>query len=223
MRDRAPRDEQFYIEIVEKINNNDKSWYKEYELPPLVPLTASVLCHVGFSAENSLRLLNMLYSIIWIGVMFFLCRDVFDSNKAGLFGMAIAAFNPYSARLACQILREPLYLLIFTLCLWCTVLIIKGKCGNFLYPAIVGVLTVLGFFTRIEGIEIIVFVPLAAVVVYLQYNKMYFWKCFATCAVFFLTIASLVAVLIVSGNYYLNEVVLLRLNEYYRLFAGGHL
>jgi 4-amino-4-deoxy-L-arabinose transferase-like glycosyltransferase len=151
--------------------------------------------------------------------MFFLCRDVFGDNKAGLMGMAFAAFNPYSVRMASQILREPLYILLFTLSLWCAVRVIRGKGGNLLYPAGIGILTILGFYTRIEGFEIILFLPVALVILLVQYKKQYLKQCIYGLTVFALTVSVLFAALL-----YFKEDYMSRLNgrviSYYKLFTS---
>ena len=116
----------------------------------------------------------MVYAMLWVLAMFFLCQDIFDDNKAGLLGMSFAAFNPYSVRMACQILREPLYILLFTLSLWCAVRVIRIKGGNLLYPVIIGILTIFGFYARAEGLEIILFLPLAVIIILLHAQKTVF-------------------------------------------------
>jgi asparagine N-glycosylation enzyme membrane subunit Stt3 len=178
IRERPPRDEKVYIQTVENINNGDKDWQKKSGyMPPLMPYTASNVCKFGIAPETALHTLNMLYAMLWVLVMFFLCRDVFDNDKAGLLGMTIAAFNPYSIRMACQIMREPLYILLFTLSLWCAVKYIKNRGLNPLYPFLLAAFAVLGFFTRYEGIEIALFLPLAIVIIYFQYKWQYAKRC----------------------------------------------
>jgi asparagine N-glycosylation enzyme membrane subunit Stt3 len=145
----------------------------------------------------------MVYAMLWVWVIFFLCRDIFDSDKAGLLGMALAAFNPYSVRMACQILREPLYILLFTMSLWCTVRLIKSEKVNFFYPAFIGVMTILGFYTRFEGVEIALFVPLAAIILC---KKQCFHQAAANFTIYFLTITLLAAGLLYAGDSYMQKI-----------------
>ncbi len=207
MRDHPPRDEEFYIQAVENINNHDPAWFKKYDyFSPLMPQIAAAACHSGITAEMALHILNMGYAVLWVGIMFFLCRDVFNDDKAGLLGMALAAFNPYSVRMACQILREPLYILIFTVSLWCAVRVIRGKGVNLFYPVIIGALTMLGIYTRVEGFEITLFLPLAAIIIILQYKMQYFRLAVTNCIIYFLTVAILASALFLTGDSYMTRI-----------------
>ena len=219
IRDRPPRDEQIYIMTVEKMNVNDNSWENEYNSGSLMPQLASWLCRTGLPVETALHILNMGYAILWILIMFLVCRDVFDDDNAGLLGMAFATFNPYSVRMASQILREPLYILLFTLSLWCAVRVIRCKGINLLYPAIIGALTILGLYTRLEGLEIALFLPVAMIIIFVQYRKKDITRCIYSLTVYTLTIVMLVAGLAYSGNNYVlginNHVV-----TYYNLLTS---
>lgn len=204
IRERPPRDEKVYIQTVEKINTGDQDWIKKSGyIPPLMPYIASNVCNLGVSPETALHTLNMIYAMLWVLVMFFLCRDVFDDDKAGLLGMTFAAFNPYSVRMACQILREPLYMLLFTLALWCAVKVIRNHSVNLLYPALLGMLTVLGFYARIEGAEIVLFLPLAIVIILLRHKWQYFRRCLNNLAIYLFMLGLIVALLIKFDNSYM--------------------
>lgn len=204
MRDRPPRDERFYIQTVENINNHDSAWFEKYNYySPLMPRMASAVCRLGVSAETALHTLNMGYAMLWVIVIFLLCRDVFDSDKAGLLGMALAAFNPYSVRMACQILREPLYILIFTLSLWVAVRFIKSQGVNPLYPLLLAGLTILGFYTRYEGIEISIFLPSAIAVILIQYKWQYVRKCTYSLAIYLFIISLMTVVLLRFDDTYM--------------------
>jgi 4-amino-4-deoxy-L-arabinose transferase-like glycosyltransferase len=219
IRERPPRDEKVYIQTVENINNGDKDWQKKSGyMPPLMPYTASNVCKFGIAPETALHTLNMLYAMLWVWIMFFLCRDVFDNDKAGLLGMTIAAFNPYSIRMACQILREPLYILFFTLALWCAVKIIRQHCTNLLYPALLGMLTILGFYTRFEGAEIALFLPLAIVIILVQHKWQYFRRCTYSLAIYFFMLGLIVATLIKFENTYLVNTQK-KMQGYYKLIC----
>ncbi|MHB9139989.1 MAG: glycosyltransferase family 39 protein [Victivallaceae bacterium] len=220
MRERAPRDEKIYIQAVEKINSSDNSWRLEYNFGPLMPQIAAIFSGATFRAETVLRTLNMLYSMAWLILMFFLCRDVFSSNNAGLLGMAIAAFNPYSARLSSEILRDPLYMLIFTLALWCAVKIIISNNQNMWLPVMLGLLTFLGFLSRYEGLEIAFFMPLAVAVLCLQYKCSRLKRHLGSLAAYGLTLGILICLLIYSGNdYALNTKN--KICSYYHFLADG--
>ncbi len=223
MRDRPPRDEKFYIQTVENINNRDNNWVKKSGyVAPLMPWLAFNACKLGISAETALHTLNMGYAILWVLVMFFLCRDVFDNDKAGLLGMAFAAFNPYSVRMASQILREPLYILIFTLSLWIAVRFIKSQGVNPLHPLLLAGLTMLVFFTRYEGIEISLFLPLAIAVIFMQYKWQYIRRCIYSLAIYLFTFALIVGALINFNNTYMRN-ARQKAIDYFALFTGNKL
>lgn len=206
IRDRPPRDEKFYIQAVEDISSNDPAWFNKYNhYSPLMPWMASAACRVGVSAETALHTLNMGYAILWVLVMFFVCRDVFDDDKAGLLGMAFAAFNPYSVRMASQILREPLYILIFTLSLWIAVRFIKSQGSNPLHPLLLAGLTMLGFFTRYEGIEISLFLPLAIAVIFIQHKWQYIRKCIYSLAIYMFIVGLMTGLLLKFDNAYMRH------------------
>jgi len=207
MRERQPRDAKFYIQAVENINSNDPAWFSKYDYySPLMPLMAASLYDFGIDAKNALIMLNIAYTMLWVLVMFFLCRDVFDDDKAGLLGMSFAVFNPYSIRMASQILREPLYILIFTLCLWLAVKVVKSKGANLLYPVIIGLLTMLAIYTRFEGFEVILFLPLAAIIILMQYKAKYFRQVVSNCVIYFLTLLIIIGTLFYAGDSYMGKV-----------------
>ena len=221
MRDRPPRDERFYVQTVEKMTINDDSWKKDYDSAPLMPIIAAVVAKSGIEPETVLHVLNIVYSMLWVLVIFFLCRDVFGNDNAALLGMAIAAFNPYSVRMSVQILREPLYILIFTLSLWCALRFIKSN-KYYIYPAILGGLTVLGFFTRHEGIEISIFLSLAVIVLFTQYKWQRLKICIYGLTVYMFTVGLIVGVLINYNNIFMcnaNQKTI----EYFRFFIGSSL
>lgn len=221
LRERDARDEIIYIQAVENMrasNNSSTADTTQYIHSSLLLQIASVVSRTGLSPENALRYLNLVYSLVWLIVMFFLCRDVFDNYIAGLLGMTFAAFNPYSARMACQILREPLYILIFTLTLWVAVKFIKSE-GNKLYPIILGFLTVMGFFTRYEGIEIGLFLPLAVMIIFMQKKKQRIKRCVLSLALYLLAIGVGTGMLLLVDNGYLSRSAG-KTTGYYKLFTG---
>jgi len=204
MRDRPPRDEIFYIQAVENINRNDPAWFEKYNyFGPLMPLTAAFVCRFGIAPETALRTLNAVYSALWLLIVFFLCYEVFGSSAIGLLGMTLAVFNPYSIRMSCQILREPLYLLIFTVSLWLAVRFIKNQGSNLLYPLLLAGLTVLGFLTRYEGLEISLFLPLAIIVILMQCKWQRLRICIYGFAVYLFTVGLIVGALINFNNIYI--------------------
>ena len=222
MRDRPPRDERFYVQTVEKMTINDDSWKKDYgsNFGPLMPSLATMIAKLGFEPETALHTLNMVYSMLWVLIMFFLCRDVFDNDKAALLGMMLAVFNPYSIRMSCQILREPLYILIFAVSLWLAVRFIKNQGMNLLYPLLLAVLTMLGFLTRYEGIEISLFLPLAIIVIFIQYKWQRFRRCIYSLAIYLFTIALIVGALIKFDNIYMCNANRKAVG-YFKLFGGN--
>ncbi len=221
MRDRPPRDEIFYIQAVENINSNDPAWLEKYNyFGPLMPLAAASVCRFGIAPETALRTLNVVYSSLWLLIMFFLCYEVFSSSAIGLLGMMLAVFNPYSIRMSCQILREPLYLLIFTVSLWLAVRFIKNQGSNLLYPLLLAGLTVLGFFTRYEGIEISLFLPLAIIVILMQCKWQRIRICIYGLAVYLFTVGLIVGALINFNNIYMRNANQKAI-EYIKLFSSN--
>ncbi|MEI8247282.1 MAG: hypothetical protein WCI51_15725 [Lentisphaerota bacterium] len=223
MRDRPPRDEKFYIQTVENINNGDNNWVKKSGyISPLMQQMAAFACRFGISAETALHALNMVYSMLWVLIMFFLCRDVFDNYKVALLGMMLAVFNPYSIRMSSQILREPLYILIFTVSLWLAVKFIKNQGVNLLYPLLLAVLTILGFLTRYEGIEISLFLPLAIIVIFMQYKWQRFRMCIYGLAVYLFTVGLIIGMLINFNNAYMRNAHQKAI-DYFAMFTGNEL
>ncbi len=206
MLDRQPSDARIYIQTVVNIKNNDPDWFeKSSYYSPLMPWIAGKVCGLGIEPETSLVMLNLIYGMIWVLVMFFLCRAVFDSDKIGLLGMAFAAFNPYSARMASQILREPLYILFFTLSIWCAVRYVKRP-GNWLYPAMLGLLPLLGFCCRFEGLEIALFFPLALLVILMRDKMRSIKKCFVGLVIYLIIFGTGLSVILFYSSYGNNAV-----------------
>lgn len=121
-----------------------------------------VIDRLGGDVEQGLRCFNFACSFLWLCVMYMLGKIVFSSRKAGLVCLFLAAFNPYTIRMAGQVMREPLYLLVFSAGLVCAVQIVRGI-NMVRYAALLGSLTVLGVWSRVEGVEILILMFLAVV------------------------------------------------------------
>lgn len=222
MRERPPRDEKFYIKTVAKIVNNDASWTDNYELAPMMPILAASIAKFGVDPETALHTLNMTYSMLWILIMFFLVYEVFDNKKIALLGMILAVFNPYSIRISSQILREPLYILIFTISLWITVKYIKDRGINPFFPLLLAGLTIVGFFSRYEGIEIGLLLPVAIFVICMQYKWKYIKRCVCSLAIYVFAVGLIVGTLISFNNSYMCNVSQ-KTGEYFKLVTGKNL
>ncbi len=160
MVDRPDRDEITYISIVEdfiNVNSNTKQ-----NLQPALIYVGSALHYLGFDIACGLRCFNLICSLLWLFMMYLLGKVIFDSAKAGLACLLVAVFNPYTIRIAGQIMREPLYLLLFSFCLFCAIQLIRYK-KIFFHSILLSILSVLGLVSRHEGLELLVVMPLAVI------------------------------------------------------------
>lgn len=160
MVDRPERDEVTYVNIIERFV--DPNVDINQDLQPALIYVGGALHYIGWDVILGLRCFNMMCSLLWLFVMYFLGKTIFNSSKAGLACLTITVFNPYTIRIAGQIMREPLYLLIISVCLLCAVQLILGN--KMLFNSILlGFLTVLGIISRYEGLELLFIMPVAAI------------------------------------------------------------
>ena len=213
---RNAKDEQKYIKIVERLNHG-----KDIKRTRLMSVIAHLVCYqCSSSPEKTLRVLNFLYSLAWLLVIFYLCQDIFADRKMGLVGMAFATCNPYSIRMSCQILREPLYMLIFTTALWVSVKLIKSNRYT-LYPIFLGAFVVLGGYTRYEGIEIFIFLPLACGIAYFKLKHPLRVLAYSLIC-YFLSLILFYSILINYDKSFLEQYERKAVG-YYKVLTGGHL
>ncbi len=166
MVERPERDEVQYAAIVDQAAAEGIETLS-FHAQRLMIYCGVVLKKAGVESETGLRGVNFSASLLWLVVVFFLGRSFFRSDKAGLIALTLAVFNPYSIRISGQILREPLYLLIFSGGIFCALQILRGKQMIF-FSALLGVLTVAGGWARIEGWEMLAWMPLALLFHFLQ-------------------------------------------------------
>lgn len=158
MIDRMERDEIVYIQLSETISSANGNSSGQY-LPLLIHV-GTLLNQLGINVESGLRCFNFFCSFLWLVCMYLLGKIVFNSCRVGLLCLALTVFNPYTIRLAGQIMREPLYLLFFTGVMLCAVKIVRGD--NIVpYSALAGILTTAGIWSRHEGCELLFIIPLA--------------------------------------------------------------
>ncbi len=159
MVERSERDESFYITKAEKwedLSEDDPTRY------PLLVHVGLLIDRLGFDVESGLRCFNLCCSGLWLYMMYQLGKAVFSSKNIGLICLALAVFNPYTIRIGAAVLREPLYLLVFSCGLFCATQIVRGV-GILRYAALLGLLTILGLWSRAEGAEMQILMPLAVV------------------------------------------------------------
>ena len=160
MVDRPERDEVAYIHMIEDfvdVNSDAKQ-----NLQPTLIYVGGALHYLGFDIVCGLRCFNLICSLLWLFIMYLLGKVIFASAKAGLACLLLAIFNPYTIRIAGQIMREPLYLLLVSFCLFCAIQLIRHK-KIFLHSILLSILSVLGLVSRYEGVELLVVMPLAVI------------------------------------------------------------
>ncbi len=160
MVDRPDRDEITYMKMIEAFAITDHA--PPQVLQPSLIYVGGALYHWGVNIESGLRIFNLTCSLLWLFMMYLLGRAIFNSSVAGIASLILAVFNPYTIRISGQIMREPLYLLIISVCLFCAVHIIRGN-KIFFHSTLLGLLSILGIISRNEGIELLIIMPLAAV------------------------------------------------------------
>ncbi|MDD3228949.1 MAG: hypothetical protein PHE09_06980 [Oscillospiraceae bacterium] len=157
MVDRPERDELTYLAMIETSVLED---HVTPDAQRTLIFVGTSVTKLGGDPEFWLRCFNLSCSLLWLFMIFFLGKTTTSSSLVGLCCLCLATFNPYSIRLSGQVMREPLYLLIFTYSLFCAIEIVRGK-RLFLYSALLGPLTILGVWSREEGMELSVLMPLA--------------------------------------------------------------
>lgn len=146
------RDEMTYLSWVQKLSKNDIS-----SLPTMhraLIYIGILIENIGFDVELGLRIFNIACALLWLLMMYLLGRTIFASSKAGLICLTLAVFNPYMIQISGQIMREPLYLLVFSAGLFCAVQIVLDV-GTLCYASLLAPLTVLGIWSRDEGAEML--------------------------------------------------------------------
>lgn len=160
MVDRPERDEVTYIHMIEdfiNVNSNTKQ-----NLQPALIYVGSALHYLGMDVVSGLRCFNLICSLLWLLMMYLVGKAIFSSSNAGLACLTVAVFNPYTIRISGQIMREPLYLLILSVCLFCAIQLIRNN-KMFFCSIGLGLLSVLGLVSRHEGLELLVIMPLAVI------------------------------------------------------------
>lgn len=160
MVDRPERDEVAYVRMVEDFVDANSD--TRQNLQPTLIYVGGALHYLGFDIVCGLRCFNLICSLLWLFMMYLLGKGIFASAKAGLVCLLLAAFNPSAIRIAGQIMREPLYLLLTSICLFCAIQLIRHK-KIFLNSVLLGILSVLGLATRYEGVELLAVMPLALI------------------------------------------------------------
>ncbi len=159
MVDHIGRDERTYVACIEHAAANGFE-----TLPPnaqrLMVYSGMWLKKAGVKPVAGMRIFNIASSVLWLVTVFFLGCAVFHSSGAGSVCLALAAFEPVTIRISGMILREPLHLLLFTFALLCAVRIVRGARLR-LFCALLGVVSALAAWSRLEGWEMIYWMPLA--------------------------------------------------------------
>lgn len=171
MVERPERDEISYIAMVEEVAASGEE--AEPGMQRALIYAGLTISRLGFDVELGLRCFNLTCSFLWLVMMYFLGKAVFSSPEAGLVCLALAACNPYMIRMGGLIMREPLYLLVFSSGLFCAIQIVRGiDIGG--YAILLGVLTVLGVWSRYEGIELLILIPVAVIfrIIYILRDKL---------------------------------------------------
>ncbi len=178
MVERLDRDEITYIANVEEFIATDGTGGQKQQF--LLIYIGAALHSLGINIETGLRVFNLICSMMWLVMTYFLGKSVFDSTRAGLACLLLAVFNPYSIRISGQIMREPLYLLILSACLFGAIQVIRDN-RILCYSIVLGVLPILGIMTRYEGAELLAVAPVAIVFRGVQLfcagklRQQYFW------------------------------------------------
>lgn len=160
MVDRPDRDEITYVNMIENFMDADSN--TRQDLQSTLVYVGGVLYYLDWDVVLGLRCFNLICSLFWLFMMYLLGKAIFSSSNAGLVCLTVAVFNPYTIRISGQIMREPLYLLILSVCLFCAIQLIRNN-KMFLYSILLGILSVLGLVSRHEGVELLIVMPLAAI------------------------------------------------------------
>lgn len=158
MVDRPDRDEITYISWVEEAS--EQNHVSSPEMQHILIYAGVLMDKLGIDIEWGLRCFNLICSLLWLCMIYILGQTVFNSPRIGLICLTLAVFNPYTIRLAGQVMREPFYLLLFSVALFCAIQIIRDT-GTMRFSILLGILPVLGVFCRYEAFELLLLMPLA--------------------------------------------------------------
>ena len=111
-------------------------------------------------AEYAVRCYNLLCSCLTMILMYFLCKNISGRSVWGVAGLFLIALNPAEIRASCTMLREPFFVLVYTVVLLTCVCYLQGKM-KWSAPVICGIFSVWGMWARYEGLELYAFFPLA--------------------------------------------------------------
>jgi 4-amino-4-deoxy-L-arabinose transferase-like glycosyltransferase len=109
---------------------------------------------LGYDPNISLRIVNLLFSLIWIYLMYLIAQLLFEKKMHRLLVVFFCSFNPYLARTSMMVLREPIYLFFLTLSIYYSLLFIKSRI-DLKYSFIIPLIFVFAFWCRYEGVEVL--------------------------------------------------------------------
>ena len=151
--ERSDRDEITYLHRIDSFLNEDITT-KENNYFLIICIGAFFKKH-GFDPNIALRIVNLFFSVLWVYVMYLISKIVFTHQIQRYAVLLFCSINPYCVRISMMILRDPLYLFLFTSAIYLCLLFLHSRI-KYSFSFVMPVIVVMSFWARYEGLELIV-------------------------------------------------------------------
>lgn len=150
--ERSDRDEVTYLYRIETFSNITFSLKENKDF--LLICMGAYLSTCDINPNIGLRVVNLFFSILWIYLMYRISCIIFANTFQRCLVLFFCSFNPYSVRISMMILRDPIYLFLYTLSIYLSLLFLYSRI-NYSFSLLFPLVSVLSFWTRYEGIELV--------------------------------------------------------------------
>ena len=159
------RDELYYADLAKTwvLHGFNQAYAGNLDIPPLFILMIKFFNELGLDYLFAGRMVSFLAGLIYVCGFFFLGKLIFDSRKAGLAAMLLAAAQPYLLRYSVLCLRESLNL---CLQIWAIYILLQAgrvQQGMKILWFLGGLLLTLACLCRHDSLELLVIVVLCCV------------------------------------------------------------
>ena len=160
------RDEMTYLNRIESVERIGLAAAKTLSLPLVF---GAALEHYGFPARVGIAGLNFLATVLSAAFIFLIVQKWLDSFGLGILAMLAVGVFYQSVEFSLTVLREPVYFLCVCMVFWaCIDGVSSPNCGW--HAFFCGLFCILGFWTRFEGVELLICYPLAVFVGFFSEN-----------------------------------------------------
>ena len=165
------RDSLVFLKIAKSIANGQSDILRYYSVQPLFPLTIAGLHWLGIPLDAAGYFIDIFCSIVFTACSYYIVSPLLKNRIAGLLFMAFCAFHPIFIDINTEILRDSLYLAVFSLFVLHEIrFILRRKYTDALF---LGSVCGISPWVRNEGVELVFYsvILFLSFVVYSYFNS----------------------------------------------------